>query len=123
MSWIIMPDRTLYNRTGFHFGYQTTADSTLRTTVLNLSGYHGDKSGQQWFMGGGGNQTVYASQFNHTLDTTPGASGSPVWIYTPSDGQRRIAGVHVAGATTYNVASRMTSRYFGWTQSYNSQYP
>jgi glutamyl endopeptidase len=126
MSWIILPDRTLFNRMGFHFGYQTTADSTLASSKLNMSGYHGDKNGQQWFQYAGGNQNVYTSQFRHYLDTTGGSSGSPMWLYFSSTGQRRIVGVNCAesvGSTAYNVATRMTSRYFGWTQNFNTQYP
>ncbi|HET6424512.1 MAG TPA: hypothetical protein VFG20_12565 [Planctomycetaceae bacterium] len=126
MAWIILPDRTLFNRIGFHFGYQTTDDTTLRTSKLNMSGYHGDKNGEQWFQYAGGNQVVYASQFRHYLDTTGGSSGSPMWLYFSSNGQRRVVGVNCAestGTTAYNVATRMTSRYFGWTQNFNTQYP
>ncbi len=126
MSWIILPDRTLFNRVGFAFGYQTTADSTLASSKLNMSGYHGDKNGQQWFQYAGGNQQVSASRFIHYLDTTGGSSGSPMWLYFSSNGQRRIVGVNCAestGSSAYNVGTRMTSRYFGWTQNFNTQYP
>ncbi len=126
MSWIIMPDRTLFNRTGFCFGYQTTDDATLKSSKLNMSGYHGDKNGEQWYQYAGGNQVVYTSQFRHYLDTTGGSSGSPMWLLFSSTGQRRIVGVNCAestGSTAYNVGTRMTSRYFGWTQNYNTQYP
>lgn len=125
MAWIILPDRTLFNRVGMTFGYQTTDDATLRSSKLNLSGYHGDKNGQQWTQYAGGNQTVYASQFIHYLDTTGGSSGSPMYLYY-TNGQTRIVGVNCAestGSSAYNVGTRMTSRYFNSTQNYSKQYP
>jgi glutamyl endopeptidase len=116
MAWVILPDATLFNRVGYSFGYETNSDATLRSMRLNLSGYHGDKNGEQWWMFGGGNQVVSAMQFRHFLDTMPGASGSPMWRYDPNRG-RFVVGVHAAGnsSTATNFACRMTSTYFNTT--------
>lgn len=123
MSWIILPDATLFNRVGFHFGYATTTDSQLKSMSINLSGYHGDKNGEQWRAFGGGNQQVKALQFNHFLDTMPGASGSPVWQLR-SDGSRYVVGAHCAGLTNVrNIATRMSTGYFNVTKDLKARNP
>ncbi len=124
ISWIILPDATLYNRVGYFFGYETNTDARLKTMELNLSGYHGDKNGQQWRAFGGGNQKVSKSQFRHSLDTSKGASGSPVWRFESSTGRRFLVAAHCAGLENqYNIATRMTTNYFKITQDLKAKNP
>jgi V8-like Glu-specific endopeptidase len=125
MSWIIMPDQTLFNRTGYAFGYQVASDSSLKSTKLNIAGYPGDKpAGTMWTEFGGGNQVVYPSRFRHYLDTYGGSSGAPMWYYNGTS--RYVWGVNVwevYGNPAYNVACRMNQSYFNTTQQMKSQFP
>ncbi len=132
ISWLIMPDRTLFNRTGYAFGYQTTSDANLKTYQLNMAGYPNDKksgSGKDgknmWFQYGGGNQSVSANQYRHYLDTNPGSSGSPMWLYFSSGATpgRFVVGVNDAENSSSNFATRMTTTYFNNTKNFTTQFP
>lgn len=112
IAWLILDDRTLYKRVGYHFGYRATTDAQLKSWNLNVSGYanpqffkfrqHKDHETRD--------QVVLASWFRHFLDTQPGSSGSPV--YAILDGKRFAVGVHAAaGPEKYNLATRMTKQY------------
>lgn len=132
ISWLILPDKTLFNRVGYAFGYQTTSDSDLKTYKLNMAGYPDDKksgSGKDgknmWFQYGGGNQSVSTNQYRHYLDTNPGSSGSPMWLYFSSGSKigRYIVGVNDAENSSSNYATRMTTGYFNNTKNFTTQYP
>lgn len=121
IGWIILPDRTLYNKVGYYFGYATRTDSALAAMDLNISGYPAIKQGQQWREFGTKDQVVYPAQFRHYLDTEGGSSGSP--MYQLTSGNRFILGVNCAHVgTSYNIATRMTTRYFNSTKSYADLY-
>ena len=97
------------DRTGW-FGLAVKDDAFLRNAILNLSGYPGDKGGnQQWFMARktksvGGRRIVY------DIDTMGGQSGSPVWILL--NGQRYAVGVHTNGLSSGNSATRIVTPVF-----------
>lgn len=58
-------------------------------------------------------QTNGSTQFKHSIDTTGGQSGSPV--YYNSNGSSYVVGIHTGGETDqYNVAVRFNSKVRDW---------
>lgn len=101
---IILPDNTLFNRIGGYFGYSELNVSTL----LNNSGYPGDKpSGTQWYNAGGVTK-VTDYKIEYMIDTAGGQSGSPVFITSPS---RSVVAVHGYGGCP-NKAIRVRDYIF-----------
>ncbi|MFT3935335.1 MAG: serine protease [Chitinophagaceae bacterium] len=97
------------DRTGF-FGLAVKDDAFLRNAILNLSGYPGDKGGnQQWFMARQ-TKSVSARRITYDIDTMGGQSGSPVWILV--NGQRYAVGVHTNGLSSGNSATRIVTPVF-----------
>lgn len=114
IAWLILDDRTLYKRVGYHFGYQATTDAQLKSWNLNISGYPMPTlyRFQQYRDYETKNQLVRDSWFRHYLDMRQGSSGSP--LYVIRDGKRFAVGVNCAestGTTKYNVATRMTKHF------------
>lgn len=113
---IILPGNArLGDRTGW-FGLAVRDDAFLRAASLNLSGYPGDKGGnQQWFMAQRA-KSVAGRVITYDIDTMGGQSGSPVWIL--QNGQRYGVGVHTNGASTGNSATRINgdvyNRMLAW---------
>lgn len=105
---IILPTRP-GDQTGT-FGRAVRSDSFLMNSVLNLSGYPGDKGGrQQWFMAQKP-KSVSARVITYDIDTMGGQSGAPVWVL--QDGQRYGVGVHTNGSSAGNSATRITQEVF-----------
>jgi glutamyl endopeptidase len=97
------------DRTGY-FGYSVKNDSYLRSSVLNLSGYPGDKGGdQQWFMSLRAKATS-ARVITYDIDTVGGQSGSPVWVKIGN--QRYCVGIHTNGHSSGNSATRIVKPVF-----------
>lgn len=113
---IVLPaNARLGDRTGW-FGLAVRNDAFLRSANLNLSGYPGDKGGnQQWFMAQRAKGTS-ARVITYDIDTMGGQSGSPVWVL--QNGQRYGVGVHTNGASSGNSATRIDTAVFnrmvGW---------
>jgi len=77
-----------------------TADPTdpVYTGALNTAGYPGDLGGGlQMYWDSDNGRT--ADEHNHWyfMDTAPGQSGSPVWVYYPDTDQRYILTIHAYG--------------------------
>lgn len=107
---IILPGNArLGDRTGW-FGLAVRDDAFLRAANLNLSGYPGDKGGnQQWFMAQR-TKSVASRVITYDIDTMGGQSGSPVWVL--QNGQRYAVGVHTNGASTGNSATRINAAVY-----------
>jgi len=85
-------------------------DNFLKNATLNLSGYPGDKGGnQQWFMARK-TKSVSSRRIVYDIDTMGGQSGSPVWYLT--NGQRYAVGVHTNGVSSGNSATRIVTPVF-----------
>lgn len=91
------------------FGFASRNDSFLMGSALNLSGYPGDKPGEQWFMAQRP-KSVASRVITYDIDTVGGQSGSPVWVL--QDGKRYAVGVHTNGASSGNSATRIDSDVF-----------
>jgi glutamyl endopeptidase len=107
---ILLPANSrLGDRTGT-FGFANRNDSFLQAARLNLSGYPGDKGGnQQWFMAERA-KSVSSRVIVYDIDTMGGQSGAPVWVL--QDGKRFAVGVHTNGHQSGNSATRIESNVY-----------
>lgn len=104
------------DRTGW-FGLAVKNDAFLRASVLNLSGYPGDKGtpfpaqqgNEQWFMSLRP-KSLSSRRIIYDIDTMGGQSGAPVWILV--NGQRYAVGVHTNGHLSGNSATRIVTPVF-----------
>jgi glutamyl endopeptidase len=116
---IILPaNARLGDRTGW-FGLAVRDDAFLRSAALNLSGYPGDKGGnQQWFMAQRAKATS-GRVITYDIDTMGGQSGSPVWVL--QNGQRYGVGVHTNGSSSGNSATRINSDVFNRMMAWKNE--
>ena len=100
------------------FGFSVKDDAYLKSSVLNLSGYPGDKGGnQQWFMALKP-KSVSSRVITYDIDTMGGQSGAPVWIKV---GETRSAvGVHTNGHSSGNSATRIVTAVFNNLQTWKN---
>ncbi|MDB5248319.1 MAG: hypothetical protein JWQ40_2713 [Segetibacter sp.] len=107
---IILPSSFRPGDTTGYFGYSVKDDSYLMSSVLNLSGYPGDKGGdQQWFMALKP-KSLSSRVITYDIDTMGGQSGAPVWIKVGD--ARYCVGIHTNGHTSGNSATRIVTAVF-----------
>ena len=91
-----------------------------RKSTLNTAGYPGAAQGRRTKSQYRTSGQVYQAPgtdrvFRHTMDTSKGQSGSPIWIYRPNEAKRRhIVGIHsvdIKGAP-FNAGMRFVSANF-----------
>lgn len=107
---IILPANYRPGATTGYFGFSVKDDAYLKASVLNLSGYPGDKGGnQQWFMALKPKSTS-SRVITYDIDTMGGQSGAPVWLKV---GEARTAvGIHTNGHSSGNSATRIVTAVF-----------
>jgi V8-like Glu-specific endopeptidase len=107
---IILPANCrLGDRTGY-FGYAVRNDAYLLSSTVNLSGYPGDKRGnQKWYMARRP-KSVSSRVIYYDIDTMGGQSGAPVWIKIGT--ARYCVGIHTNGASSGNSATRIAVPVF-----------
>ncbi len=107
------------------FSTAVLSDAALKDQRVNLSGYPGDKGGdEQWFHA---KQVVFtqARRIFYDVDTMGGQSGSPVWLET-AEGPR-VVGIHAYGVgaapagVIANSAPRITVDVLGVIQGWIAQ--
>ena len=105
------------DNTGY-FGFSVKNDAYLKAALLNLSGYPGDKGGnQQWFMALK-TKSVSSRVITYDIDTMGGQSGAPVWVKV---GEARSAvGIHTNGHTSGNSATRIVTAVFNNLQAWKN---
>ncbi|MHA6719845.1 trypsin-like serine peptidase [Sphingomonas sp. RS6] len=107
---IILPANSRPGAQTGTFGFATRDDAFLKNAMLNLSGYPGDKGGnQQWFMAQKA-KSVSSRVLTYDIDTAGGQSGAPVWIL--QNNQRYAVGIHTNGAASGNSATRIVKAVF-----------
>jgi glutamyl endopeptidase len=107
---IILPSNARPGDTTGYFGYAVRDDNYLMSSVLNLSGYPGDKGGnQQWFMALKP-KSLSSRVITYDIDTMGGQSGAPVWIKVGD--QRYCVGIHTNGHLSGNSATRIVKPVF-----------
>jgi V8-like Glu-specific endopeptidase len=105
---IIIPTQ-LGNTVGW-FGFGVYNDATLKGSVVNISGYPGDKpNGTQWYdarkVDSVGTRKVF-----YDIDTAGGQSGSAV--YRIISGGRYGVAIHAYGGATTNSGTRIVTAVF-----------
>ena len=106
------------DRTGY-FGFGVKTDAYLMSSVLNLSGYPGDKGGnQQWFMALRP-KSVSSRVIRYDIDTMGGQSGAPVWVKVGD--VRTCIGIHTNGHLSGNSATRIVTPVFNNIQLWKNQ--
>jgi glutamyl endopeptidase len=115
---IILPrDCRLGDKTGV-FGFAVKDNPYLTSAYLNLSGYPGDKGGnQQWFMARKA-KSVAPRVIYYEIDTMGGQSGSPVWVKVGN--ARYAVGIHTNGLITGNSATRIVQPVFNNIQAWKN---
>lgn len=115
---IILPSsRRLGDKTGV-FGFAVRDNNYLMNAYLNLSGYPGDKGGnQQWFMARKA-KSVAPRVIYYEIDTMGGQSGSPVWVKVGN--ARYAVGIHTNGFSAGNSATRIVTPVFNNIQTWKN---
>ena len=116
---IILPANCrLGDRTGY-FGFSVKPDAYLMSSVHNLSGYPGDKGGnQQWFMALKP-KSVSSRVIKYDIDTMGGQSGAPVWLKVGN--VRTCVGIHTNGHFSGNSATRIVVPVFNNIKAWKNQ--
>lgn len=109
-SVVVLPaDQRLGERVGW-MGLGNLAFPSLLALRVNSAGYPGDKAyGTQWW-NANSILAVSSRRLYYRIDTFGGQSGSPVWRLR--NGLRHVIGIHTAGDTTFNGATRITKPVF-----------
>lgn len=100
------------------FGFAVKDNAYLLSSYLNLSGYPGDKGGnEQWFMARKA-KSVAPRVIYYEIDTMGGQSGSPVWIKVGN--ARYAVGIHTNGLISGNSATRIVQPVFNNIQAWKN---
>ena len=98
------------------FGVAVYPDDELLGSLVNISGYPGDKpAGTQWF-DSRAVARVNARKVYYEADTAGGQSGAPVFRIV--DDARIGVAVHAYGGTTANSGTRINDEVYGWITSW-----
>lgn len=114
---MLVLDRAVGNETGW-YGLSTDTDEFLKqpTLEVNVTGYPADTdkgSGKKMWTMSGKIRSVSPEQLTYTLDTTPGQSGSGVYVELNKPGEYYCVGIHTSGIRDqYNTATRITKVKF-----------
>jgi len=103
-----------------YFGYQDIQTEILQSRPFCLCGYPSDKpEHSQWYhvrnLSG-----VNERNLSYEIDTYFGQSGAPVW-YVGKDGNRFVIGVHNAGSSRANFATRLNDPVFQQIKTWRAQ--
>lgn len=101
----------LGSKTGW-FGVISGPDSILSRYRVNVSGYPGDKGGQQQWTHADVIKSVAAERFYYDIDTMGGQSGSGVWSTWTGQQGEKVCGIHTTGASSGNGATRISKAKF-----------
>lgn len=127
IGWIILPDRTLYDRTGFYFGLATTTNKFLASETLRSAQFPDPfkYKYQMYWDYAGRDQDVRTRHFLHYHDVAGGSSGSP--MYYVKNGDRYVVGVvegEVQGTKErWNLATRIIAGYIQITRDLSRSNP
>ncbi|WP_375445813.1 trypsin-like serine peptidase [uncultured Fibrella sp.] len=116
---IILPPNSRLGDIVGYFGYAVRDNNFLMGSVLNLSGYPGDKGGaQQWFMARTP-KSLSDRVITYDIDTMGGQSGAPVWVKVGE--QRYCVGIHTNGHISGNSATRIVQDVFNNIKNWKAE--
>jgi V8-like Glu-specific endopeptidase len=112
----------LGEKTGW-FGIITIPnDGELIRKLVNVTGYPGDKGGQQMWTNADAIKSLTAENAYYDIDTIGGQSGSGVWSTFSGHSGEKVACIHTSGASTGNGSTRISrpkyDRIIDWMQKY-----
>lgn len=112
----------LGSQTGW-FGVITIPnDDELLRKRVNVTGYPGDKGGQQLWTHADAIKSLTPENAYYDIDTVGGQSGSGVWSTFEGHSGEKVACIHTTGASTGNGATRISKSKFDrivdWMQNY-----
>jgi len=97
-------------------------DGELIRKRVNVTGYPGDKGGQQLWTHADAIKSLTAENAYYDIDTMGGQSGSGVWSTFAGQTGEKIACIHTSGASTGNGSTRISrpkfDRIVDWMQNY-----
>ncbi|MEZ4733756.1 MAG: trypsin-like peptidase domain-containing protein [Caldilineaceae bacterium] len=121
MGMLIL-DRELGQQTGW-FGLATfDSANKLLNKQVNVTGYPGDKGGEQMWTHADVIKSVTDDRFFYTIDTMGGQSGSGVWSVFAGHQGEKVAGIHTTGSASGNGATRLSRAKFDRIVSWFQQY-
>jgi glutamyl endopeptidase len=95
------------NRTGWYGLITTNDDGKLLRKKVNVSGYPGDKGGEEQWWHADVIKGVGAKRVVYDIDTMGGQSGSGVWAkFAGFDGEK-VCAIHTTGSSSGNGATRV----------------
>jgi V8-like Glu-specific endopeptidase len=114
-DWALLTLQYDYASLGWMGRATATASSDVYTGMLNTAGYPGDNGGDDLYWTADSGHS--ADEYNHWywLDSYGGQSGSPVWIYYSSSGNRYILTTHAYEYTNHtdpNFGTRLNQDKF-----------
>lgn len=93
---------------------------TLNGTIVNTTGYPGDKPFNTMWCSSGTILNTYDKYVKHDCDTYNGNSGSPIY-----NNSNQVLAIHSAGSedATYNIGVRITEWLYNYLNSFNPAGP
>jgi len=91
-------------------GLLCTSDAELTQEKVNIVGYPGDKGMRQMWGMEHTLDKISPEEFEYSIDTCPGQSGSAIWI--DKFGNPMILGVHTLGGDSANYGVRISEQKF-----------
>lgn len=108
-------------QTGWN-GIITGPDAILNQYRVNVTGFPGDKGGQQMWTHADAISAVASERFYYRIDTYGGQSGSGVWSTWDGHSGNKVCGIHTTGSPSGNGATRISrpkfDRIVDWMSSY-----
>jgi V8-like Glu-specific endopeptidase len=124
-GWIVLPDRKLYNRAGYAFGYRVPSYAQIRDWNLNSCGYpEPERRGKRMYYDyetRSQRPALLDRTFRYWHDTEHGCSGGPLFVHL--EGVSYLAGVCVGQTRDWNIGCRIDSDVFEITQDLNRKFP
>ena len=97
-------------------------DADLLKKRVNVTGYPGDKGGQQLWTHADAIKSLTSENAYYDIDTVGGQSGSGVWSTFEGHTGEKVACIHTTGASTGNGSTRISKSKFDrivdWMQNY-----
>lgn len=124
-GWVVLPDRKLFSRAGYAFGYRIPSYAQIRDWNLNSCGYPEPESrGMKMYRDyetRSQRPALFNRSFRYWHDTEHGCSGGPLFVHL--DGVSYLAGVCVGQTRDWNIGCRIDRDVFEITRNLTTKYP
>lgn len=96
-------------------GRKVLTKKQLKKAKINVTGYPGEHNSVMYTMEGSVS-TILRNQLSYKIDTTPGQSGSGVWVNNGN--QPFCIAIHTNGSGTSNSATRLTQHKYNLVEKW-----